>query len=222
MAASAQDFLDIEEIREGTIVLKGRSIRGIIMVSSQNFALKSDEEQDAIIYQFQNFLNSLDFSIQIVIHSRRLNITGYLEALDALAVEQTNELLKKQTESYREFVESMIKGGGILSKNFFVVVPFTLLEALPAIDEKGQPLKQKPKIVGKLTDEDFNRMKIQLWQRLEFVALGLRRMGLHVSPLSTEEIIELLWAWYHPQEAEVGYYPEIPPELLRQSRPDVL
>ena len=107
MAASAQEFLDIEEVREGTIVLKARSIRGLIMVSSQNFALKSDEEQEAIIYQFQNFLNSLDFSIQIVVQSRHLNIAGYLDALDRLAQHQTNELLKKQTEDYRKFVEHL-------------------------------------------------------------------------------------------------------------------
>ena len=181
-----------------------------------NFALKADDEQEAIIYQFQNFLNSLDFSLQIAIHSRRLNITGYLDRLKALEEQQANELLKKQTGEYRKFVESMIKGGSILSKNFFVVVPFALIEALSAADEKKGFTGHKVKIMGKLSDKDFDRMKVQLWQRMEFVALGLRRTGLHVAPLNTGEIIELLWSWYHPEEAEVGYYPEIPPELLKQ------
>lgn len=218
MASTTQEFLEFEEIREGTIVLKNRAIRGVLLVSSTNFALKSQEEQEAVIYQFQSFLNSLDFSLQVIIQSRRLNITGYLDRLKALEEEQTNELLKVQTAAYRQFVENLIEGGSILAKNFFVVVPFTLLEALPGGEASQNILKKKPKIVGKLSDEDFDRMKVQLWQRMEFVALGLRRMGLHVAPLSSEELVELLWTWYHPEEAEVGYYPEVPPELLKQQK----
>ena len=218
MANSTQEFLDFEEIREGTIVLKNRAIRGILLVSSTNFALKSQEEQDAVIYQFQNFLNSLDFSLQIVVQSRRLNITGYIDRLAELAQNQTNELLRYQTQEYKKFVEGLIAGGSILVKNFFAVVPFTLMEALPGGESGKNAFKTKPKVVGKLSDSEFDRMKIQLWQRMEFVAVGLRRMGLHVAPLSSEELVELLWTWYHPDEAEVGYYPEIPPELLGQQK----
>jgi len=218
MASSTQEFLGFDEIREGTIVLPNRAIRGVLLISSTNFSLKSPEEQDALIYQFQSFLNSLDFSLQIIIQSRRLNITGYLDRLKALEEEQVNELLKIQTTAYREFIEKMVGGGSILTKNFFVVVPFTLLEALPAGETRASILKARPKITGKLSDEDFERMKNQLWQRMEFVALGLRRMGLHVAPLSSEELVELLWTWYHPEEAEIGYYPEVPPELLKQQK----
>ena len=217
MAASTQDFLEFEEIREGTIILKNRSIRGLLLVSSMNFALKSEDEQDAIIFQFQNFLNSLDFSLQIIIHSRRLNITGYLDRLGTLAAEQTNALLKKQTEEYLKFVESMLAEGSIYSKTFFVIVPFSVLEIRKTVDQKRGLLK-KPKLVGNLTDEEFERMKTQLWQRMEYLALGLRRMGLHVAPLNSEEIIELLWTWYHPEQSEVGYYPQVPPELLSEHK----
>lgn len=218
MASTTQDFLDFEEIKEGTIVLKNRAIRGVLLVSSANFALKSQEEQDATIYQFQSFLNSLDFSLQIVIQSRKLNITGYLDRLKELEQQQTNELLRAQTTAYRKFVESLVEGGSILAKNFFVVVPFTLLETIPGAGTSQNIFASKPKVMGKLTDEEFDRMKTQLWQRMEFVALGLRRMGLHVAPLSSEELVELLWSWYHPEEAEVGYYPEVPPELLNQTK----
>jgi hypothetical protein len=176
------------------------------MVSSQNFALKSEEEQQAIIFQFQSFLNSLDFPLQLCIQSRRLNITGYLDFLKQLEASQENELLKKQTEDYRLFVERLIAGGSIMAKNFFVVVPFSLLEVVDG---------GKPKFRGSLSEEEFQRMKNQLWQRMEYVALGLRRTGLQVVPLNTEELIELLWSWHHPEESEVGYYPEIPPEILK-------
>ena len=202
--STTQQFLELEQIREGVIILKNKSLRGMLMVSSLNFALKSEEEQNAIIYQFQNFLNSLDFSIEIIIQSRRVNITGYLDKLKEIEVKQENELLKMQIAEYRKFVENLIAGGQILSKNFFVVVPFTLIE-IPGIKKEKVPT---------LTEEQFQRAKSQLWQRMEFVALGLRRCGLWASPLNTSELIELFWSLYHPEEAEVGYYPEIPPELL--------
>lgn len=216
--SSTQSFLELDEIKEGTLILKDGTIRGVMMVTSQNFALKSEEEQQAIIYQFQSFLNSLDFSLQIVVQSRRLNITGYLDYLKQLEESQTSELLKRQTASYRQFVEQLIvpRGeeikGSIMAKNFFVVVPFSWLETITA---EGATGFKKPKFGKKLSEEEFQRMKSQLWQRMEFVALGLRRCGLQVIPLSSEELIELFWSWHHPVEAEVGYYPEIPPEVLK-------
>ncbi len=181
------------------------------MVSSQNFALKSTEEQEAILYQFQEFLNSLDFSCQIVVQSRKLNITGYIDKLKDLSAKQTNELLKNQTSSYREFIESLVEGHTIMAKTFFVVVPFTLGE-IQASEGKGLIRKLR---IPSLTEENFQRAKQQLWQRMEFIALGLRRCGLRAVPLNTLELIELFWAIHHPKEAEVGYYPEIPPELLQ-------
>jgi len=210
--ATTQQLLEVDQIKEGVVVLKNKAMRGVIMVSSLNFALKSEEEQSAIIYQFQNFLNSLDFSLEIVVQSRRLNITGYLDKLKELEEKQMNELLKTQTAGYREFIKDLIAGGAIMSKNFFVVVPFTLIE-IPGMKAAKGFLKKKPSPV--LTEERFQRCKSQLWQRMEFVALGLRRCGLQCIPLNTSELIELFWSLYHPEEAEVGYYPEIPPELIR-------
>ena len=201
--ATTQQFLEIEQVREGVMILRNKALRGVIMVSSLNFALKSEEEQNAIIYQFQSFLNSLDFSLEIVVQSRRLNITGYLEKLKELEKAQENELLKIQTAEYQRFIGDLIAGGAIMSKNFFVVVPFTLVE-IPGM---------KPTLT--LDEEKFQRCKSQLWQRMEFVALGLRRCGLQCIPLNTSELIELFWSLYHPEEAEVGYYPEIPPELTK-------
>ncbi|XOB40198.1 MAG: hypothetical protein ACKKMR_02615 [Candidatus Nealsonbacteria bacterium] len=208
---ATQQFLELDQIKEGVIVLKNKALRGVIMVSSLNFALKSEDEQTAIIYQFQSFLNSLDFSLEIVVQSRRLNITGYLDKLKELEAKEENELLKLQIGEYEKFIEELIAGGAIMSKNFFVVVPFTLVE-LPGITprERGE---KKEKL--SLQEERFQRAKSQLWQRMEFVALGLRRCGLQCIPLNTPELIELFWSLYHPEEAEVGYYPEIPPELVQ-------
>jgi len=210
--------LEIDQIREGVMILKNKALGGVMMVSSLNFALKSAEEQSGIIYQFQEFLNSLDFSCQIIVQSRRLNITGYIDKLKALEARQTNELLSVQTAGYIKFVEQLIAGappagryGEIMSKSFFVVVPFTLLEA-----QGGSPLQMlRAAKTSLLTEEQFERCKQQLWQRMEFVALGLRRCGLQAIPLTTPEIIELFWSLHHPEQAEVGYYPEVPPELAK-------
>jgi len=208
---STQSFIPIEQIREGVILLKSKALRGILMVSSQNFALKSSDEQKAIIYRFQSFLNTLDFSCQIIVQSRKLNLTGYIEDLKVLEKEQNQELLKIQTREYRKFIEDLLGQGIIMSKKFFVTVPFTLWDIRS--QEKGG-LFGKAK-VPTMTEDTFQRCKAQLWQRMEFVAMGLRECGLKSVPLRTSEIIELFWTIYHPQQAEVGYYPRIPSELIQ-------
>ncbi|MBU2539720.1 hypothetical protein KJ786_00955 [Patescibacteria group bacterium] len=219
---STQDFLEVKDIKEGLLILKNQGIRGVLMVSSLNFALKSEDEQTAIIYAFQSFLNSLDFSAQIIIQSRRINITPYLDGIKDLEANQTNELLKAQTAGYHDFIKELVKGETIMTKNFYVVVPYSLVEALgiKAAVKKGFDLK---KLFGKkeeqnsqeIDDSDFQRCKTQLWQRMEFLAMGLRRCGLEAIPLTTAELIELFWSIHHPEQAEIGYYPEILPELIK-------
>ncbi len=201
--APTQQFLEIGRIRDDVLLLKNKSLRTVLMVSSLNFALKSEDEQQAIIYQFQNFLNSLDFSIEIIVQSRILNIAGYLDKLKEVEAKQENELMKIQTAEYRKFISDLIAGRQILSKTFFVVIPFTLVE-IPKIGTKKEV---------SFDEEQFQRAKSQLQQRADFVALGLRRCGLQCTLLNNLELIELFWALYHPEEAEVGYYPEIPPEI---------
>ena len=179
--ASTQDFLEIDQIREGVIVLKSKALRGILMISSLNFALKSTEEQETIIYQFQNLLNSFDFSVQIVIQSRKMNITGYLDQIEALRDKQTDELMKMQTISYYDFIKGLIEGGSIMSKTFFLVVPYTISED-QGVRGGSDSVLRMPKIPS-LTEEQFQRCKSQLWQRMEFLALGLKRMELQAIPL---------------------------------------
>lgn len=209
---STQDFLEFEQIREGVIILKNKALRAVLMVSSLNFALKSADEQKAILYQFQDFLNSLDFSCQILIHSRKINIVGYLDKLKEIEKKEENDLLKIQIEEYRKFIEEIMAGGSIMQKTFYVVMPFTLLEAQGVRAEKKYKLPVK---IPPLTEEEFQRCKAQLWQRVEFITLGLRRCGLQAVPLTTIELVELFWSFYHPLEAERGYFPEIPPELTQ-------
>jgi len=182
---STQDFLQFDQIKDGIVILKNKGLRMILMVSSLNFALKSTEEQDAIIYQYQNFLNSLDFSCQIVVQSRRLNMTGYMEKLNNIVKKEENELLRIQINEYRKFIGQISKGGAIMQKTFYVVVPFSVSETQAS--ENG---KKMPKI--SLTEELFQRSKSQLLQRVEFLILGLRASGLKAVPLTNIEIAELI------------------------------
>lgn len=214
----SQQFLEIADIKEGVLVLKNRAMRGVLMVSSINFDLKSEDEQKAVIYQFQGFLNYLDFSCQIIVQSRKLNITGYFDKLKELERAQENELLKIQTTEYRKFIEEMVGGGTIMRKEFLLVIPFTLFETKGIIGGSMSALKgvlgKKENFFG-LGEENFQRCRDQLYQRMEFAAICLRRCGLTSIPLTTPELIELFWSLHHPKEAEYGYYPEILPEMIK-------
>jgi type IV secretory pathway VirB4 component len=205
--SSTQELIDVDTVREGVMVLKGGSLRSLLMCSSQNFALKSDEEQQATIFQFQNFLNSLDFHVQILVQSRKLNIADYLEKLRVLEEQQQNELLKLQTGEYRQFVASLVEGSAIMAKTFYVTISYD-----PLIQSK-KGLFSFLKKGGTFENSDFERARNQLFQRVGFVVDGLRRTGIKAVPLNTSEIIELLWSFYNPDEAELGKVPEIPQEI---------
>lgn len=217
---ASQEFLELQDIREGILILKNNDVRGVLMVSSINFALMSDEDQSVVIYAFQNFLNSLDFSCQIVIQSRKINITPYIDSLRILEAGQTNELLRIQTTSYIEFIKELVHGDAVMTKNFYVVVPYSLMAVLGmgAITKQfdiSKLFSSNKNENSKMKDEDFEKCKNQLWQRMEFLAMGLKRCGLDSVPLTTPELIELFWSTHHPDQAEVGYSPEILPELLK-------
>jgi hypothetical protein len=137
-------------------------------------------------------------------------MTGYIDRLKDVESKQTNDLLKLQTTEYIKFIEEIIGGGSIMTKNFYVTVPYFPLTELTSFIPDEDSKKKEP-----LTEQKFQAAKYQLYQRMEYVALGLRRCGLKSAPLKNAEIIELLWANYHPQEAEYGYYPDIPPELTK-------
>ena len=211
MPQPSQQFIPIKQIREGVMLMNDQSMKGILLVSCINFALKSEEEESAIIFNFQNFLNSLDFSCQILVSSRKVNITGYIDKIKELESKQTNELLRIQTADYRNFIEELVGSGSIMNKSFYVVVPYyPLLEFTGATT----PEKNKTPTQTVLTEERFQKGKYQLWQRMEYISLGLRRCGLKSASMGSEEILELLWSLHHPKQAELGYYPNLPPEII--------
>lgn len=206
-AASSQEFVPIESIRDGVVVMKsGEGLRAVLMASALNFALKSEEEQDALIFQYENFLNSLDFPIQFVVQSRHLNIQPYLETLAARQKEETNDLLKVQIGEYMEFVRTFVDLSHVVSKTFFVVIPFQPSAAersAGAIAGLGSLFGGKrPKGTPVDSGDTFSQFKNQILQRVDAVSLGLRRLGLRVAQLNTEELIELFYGLYNPTESQ--------------------
>ena len=198
---NSQLFLDIAEIKDGVIIMRQGGLRAILMVSSINFALKSIDEQDAIVFQYQRFLNSLDFSIQIVVNSRRLNIDNYLDTLKLKEKEQINELLRFQIAEYREYVKGLVQMANIVSKSFYVVIPFAQSEkANNGFLGKITGMISKKNIIN--NREEFERSREQLWQRVEHVIGGLSGVGLKMTPINTQEIIELFYGLYNPGLSE--------------------
>ncbi|MEK7136699.1 MAG: hypothetical protein AAB853_00270 [Patescibacteria group bacterium] len=198
---STQEFVPVSEVRDGVVVLKDRGLRAILLASSLNFALKSEDEQTAFIVQFQNFLNSLDFSVQIFVQSRMLDIRPYVATLEAAYKEQLDDLMRIQIREYVEFIKSFTEAANIMTKNFFVAVPYSPTLALST---KGGPASMLPWNRKKKSAEEANRtfeeQVSQLEQRVAIVQQGLIRTGVRTVQLGTEEAIELLYKMFNPGE----------------------
>jgi type IV secretory pathway VirB4 component len=198
-SSSTQDFVPISEVRDGIVMLKDGGLRAVLLASSINFALKSEDEQTAFLVQFQNFLNSLDFSVQILVQSRMLDIRPYVATLEEAQKKQLDELMRVQIREYIEFIKSFTEAANIMTKNFFVVVPYTPT-SLPGAGGGALSLlpfgrKQKAK-----NDTSFEESVSQLEQRLSVVQQGLIRAGVRTVQLGTEEAIELLYKMFNPGE----------------------
>ncbi|HYC79886.1 MAG TPA: hypothetical protein VEC17_02575 [Candidatus Binatia bacterium] len=194
--ASTQAFLDVAEIKQGTIILKDGSLRAVIVVSATNFSLKSTEEQNAIISSYQSLLNSLDFPIQILMQSRKLDINSYLEKMRGIMQNQKNELLRLQTQEYIEYVAKLVEFASIMSKTFYVIVPFSAeVMKTTFLSRFGSMFNPAGDI--KLKKEDFEKNRDKLYQRVDQVTGELTGMGLRTIVLNTEELVELLYNSYN-------------------------
>ncbi len=193
-------MVDIAEIRDDVIVLKNGSLRMIMEISSINFELRSEDEQRAILQNFQSFLNSLDFPLEIVVNSRRFNVDTYLESVNQASADLTNELLKVQAEEYMNFVRELATLSNIMSKHFYIVIPYYVMEA-PTRKGFLDGLKNLFGLSGApapLSDEKFAAYRGQLSQRAELVFNGVVTAGLHATILKQDGLRELFSSLYNP------------------------
>lgn len=194
----AQAFVPIREIRDGVIILENGELRRILITSTLNFGLKSADEQMALLGQFQAFLNSLDFSIQIVIQSKRLDIRPYLHLLEEREKAQLIDAMKIQVHEYISFIKDFTQRSNIMSKSFFVVVPFS--SSVQAEKSTG--------LMGTKTaapvSHSFEEARMQLEQRVAVVQQGLSGCDIRTAPLGTEEVTEIFYKKFNPGELETA------------------
>jgi len=203
-ALSTQRYLQFAGARENTLILKNGGLRAILEVSSMNFNLKSEEEQNAIIGTYQQMLNALDFPIQILVRSRKLDIDQYLRDLRLKMKKLKNPLLQNQMAEYIEYIQKLVEYTDIMEKRFFVVIPVN-----PPRAEKKSLLA---KFFAYINPDDtvleilqrrkeFRQLKKLLGERADVVKTALANCGLTVQELQTEKIIELFYQVYNPQMA---------------------
>lgn len=201
-ASPTQNFVPLKEVRDGVAILSDGSMRAILLASSVNLALKSEDEQNAILAQFQNFLNSLDFTVQIFMQSRELDIRPYIALLEAREKEQIEELIKIQTREYIQFVKNFTDQTNIMTKSFFIVIPYGasamsgagIKNMIPGMNKQAEKAKQEA--------SQFEENRTQLEQRISIVEQGLVRTGVRLARLGTEEIVELFYKLFNPGETE--------------------
>ena len=208
-SATTQKFIDVAEVKDNVIVLKNGALRAVLAVSAINYELKSTDEQTAIIGQYQNFLNSLDFPVQIMVNSRQMNIDSYINFISQKEKEQPNELLRLQTSEYTRFIKELVSVSNIMDKTFYVIVPFSPIESVDSglfsnIMSRFNPQKN---ILEKR--QNFETYKNQLFQRVDHVITALGATGVKIIPLETQDIIELLFNAYNPGVFESGRLADI-------------
>ncbi|MDI6820614.1 MAG: hypothetical protein QMD65_00335 [Patescibacteria group bacterium] len=203
-ALPTQKFVDIKNVKDGAVYLKNNGLRKILIVSGVNFDLKSEAEQSLILNTFQNMLNSLDFSIQFFVHSRKINVDEYLANMSTKKEKEPNELLKIQIEEYVEFIRSFVQENSIISKAFFAIVPYDpqpITSQTRGFLNTFKTLVKKPS-TNKVEEENTQKNLEQLDHRVNQVIDGLEQIGLRAVPLEDDEITELFYNLYNPQLVE--------------------
>lgn len=202
---NSQNLVDIKDIRENTVIMEDGSLRQVIMIGGINFSLKSEEEQNMLTIAYQNFLNSVDFPVQIIIHSRKINIQKYLDDLEKRRGEEQSPLLQNQIAEYREFIRQFVEQNAIMEKTFLFVVSWYpsvvpssggLLSFLPFGKKKDDAAAVAA------ASEDFRQNAAQMGQRVSQILDGLTPMGLECAILTTEELQELFYNFYNPGAVE--------------------
>ena len=200
MSTSTQQFVPIKEIRDGVVVLKTGELRAVVLCQAINLDLKSPDEQTAIILQFQNFLNALDISVQIVASSRRLDIRPYITLLEKRLEDIQGDLLRIQTREYIGFIQKFNETYDVMSKYFYVVVPYGLgaIAGGGAIDSALGIFSKKK--TPATTETDFEEKRSQLDQRIAVVTGGLESLGITTKQLDTLALEELYIKTFNPGE----------------------
>ena len=199
--ATTQEFLEIEDIIDDTLILKNGAAAIVLETTAVNFGLLSEEEQDALIYSYAAFLNSLSFPLQIVIMSKKMDISSYLNEIISSEGKETDITIKSQLKKYHQFIISIVKENKVLEKKFYLVLPFSPLE----LGAKGAFSSSKSKL-NYSREYILGRAKASLIPKKDHVLRQLSRIGLKGQQLNTQELVEIFYAIFNPTtgKAELG------------------
>lgn len=189
---SARQQIAIKGVRDGILILPNNEYRAILQVSSLNFELRSEEEQDAIIDIYESFLNSVGSSLQILVRTREIDMDKYLADLGERLDDEKEEIYRTQLQNYDEFIRSLITTNKILTRHFYIIVPY------------------KP--TGKA---DFDLIREQLNLKLDIVAKGMTRLGMHSDQLTSLEVLDLFYSFYSPAQAKIQPLTEQALQIIR-------
>lgn len=198
---TTQSFVPLRDIKDNIVILKNGQLNMVLLASSINFALKSSDEQEAILRYFQAFLNTIDFSIQLHVQSRRLDIQPYLDLLQSREDKQDNELMKIQLREYMQFIKTFTSEVDVMSKSFFIVVPYTPVSASLQSGLSGLREAFGGEKNVYFDDKSFAEHRLQLEQRVSLVEQGLSGIGVRTIVLKDEELVELYYHIFNPGEA---------------------
>ena len=177
---SSRNQIAIKGVEDGIILLPNDEYRAVMQVSSLNFELRSEEEQDTIIDTYESFLNSVGSSLQILIRTREIDMDKYLEDLSNRLNGESEQIYRDQLQNYDEFIRSLITTNKILTRHFYIIVPYTA---------KGKT--------------DFELVREQINLKLDIVAKGMMRIGMHTKQLSSLETLDLFYSFYSPAQAKI-------------------
>lgn len=177
---SSRRQIQIKEVKDNILILPNNHYRMVIETSSINFELKSDEEQDVLIDNFQNFLNSLPSSLQILIRIREVDIDGYLEIVGESKKNEKEKVYKNQIDNYQEFIQKLVLGNKILARRFYVIIPYASVEK----------------------SSDFKIIKEQMHLQRDIVLRGLEKLGMKARALNSLEILDLFYGFYNPPQTK--------------------
>lgn len=199
--ATTQEHLDIEDVTNNVVILKDGSCALVLKVNAVNFALLSEEEQDAIIYTYAGLINSLSFPVQILIRSQKKDITDYLNLLQTQESKQTDPVMKSRINAYREFVSKLVKERNVLDKSFYAVIPFSSTEL--GIKSSGlSPIQKRPEKLPYEKSYIVQKALSILEPKRDHLIRQFNRLGLIAKQLNTQELIQLLYVIYNPDASE--------------------
>lgn len=177
---SSRQQIAIKGVRDGILLLPGEQYRAVIEVSSLNFELRSEEEQDALIDTYESFLNSVGTSLQLLIRTREIDMDTYLTGLEERRADETEAAYQMQLQQYGDFIRSLVTTNAILTRRFYVIIPFAAHDKM-----------------------DFDLIQEQVQLKLDIVSKGLLRLGMHTKSLSSLEVLELFYSYYSPTQAKL-------------------